>query len=41
MISENWEKNVVFDENAPDDTSEIFGKADILLAPIKWAGDKL
>lgn len=31
-------ENVFFDENAPDDTSEIFKKADILLAPLRVAG---
>ncbi len=31
-------KNIVFDENAPDKTSEIYKKADILLAPITVGG---
>jgi len=31
-------QNVVFDENAPKETSEIFRKADILLAPIRVGG---
>lgn len=31
-------ENVVFDENATDDTSEIFKKSDILLAPIRVGG---
>ncbi len=30
--------HVVFDENAPDDTAEIFEKADVLLAPIRIGG---
>ncbi|MDO8461105.1 MAG: glycosyltransferase, partial [bacterium] len=29
------DKNVIFDENAPKETSEIFRKADVLLAPIR------
>ena len=31
-------ENVIFDENAPDDTSEIFNRSDILLAPIRVGG---
>ena len=31
-------KNVIFDENASDDTSEIFKRSDILLAPIRVGG---
>lgn len=31
-------KNVIFDENAPDDTAEIFRKADLLVAPIRVGG---
>lgn len=31
-------ENVVFDENATDDTSEIFNKSDILLAPLRVGG---
>ncbi len=31
-------KNVVFDENAPEKTSDIYKKADILLAPIQVGG---
>ncbi len=31
-------ENVVFDENATDNTSEIFKKSDILLAPIRFGG---
>ncbi|MEM4230340.1 MAG: glycosyltransferase family 4 protein [Candidatus Pacearchaeota archaeon] len=32
------EEDVIFDENAPDETSLIFQKADLLLAPIKVGG---
>jgi glycosyltransferase involved in cell wall biosynthesis len=30
--------NIVFDENAPDNTAEIFNQADLLLAPIRVGG---
>ncbi|MBI2622072.1 glycosyltransferase family 4 protein, partial [Candidatus Microgenomates bacterium] len=32
------EEDVVFDEEAPDDTREIFARADLLLAPIRVGG---
>lgn len=32
------DKSVIFDENAPRETSEIFKKADILIAPIRVGG---
>lgn len=32
------DKNVIFDENASEDTLEIFKKADVLLAPIRVGG---
>ncbi|MCL5432834.1 MAG: glycosyltransferase family 4 protein [Patescibacteria group bacterium] len=34
----NREENVIFDENAPEDTAEIFKKSHILLSPIKVGG---
>lgn len=32
------DENVIFDENAPNETSEIFRQADLLLAPIRVGG---
>ncbi|MBI2430667.1 MAG: glycosyltransferase family 4 protein [Candidatus Levybacteria bacterium] len=32
------DQNVIFDENAPKETAEIFAKADVLLAPIRVGG---
>lgn len=31
-------KNIIFDENAPDDTAKIYQKSSVLLAPIKVGG---
>jgi glycosyltransferase involved in cell wall biosynthesis len=32
------DKSIIFDENAPEETEEIFRKADLLLAPIRVGG---
>ncbi|MCL5439114.1 MAG: glycosyltransferase family 4 protein [Patescibacteria group bacterium] len=34
----NMEENVVFDENAPEDTTEIFKRSHVLLSPIRVGG---